>query len=111
MATDGSAITVSYSGRKSSIKDPAATLDYPFDWSDWLAEVGDTILDATATVDDFGATVPLVIESLTKFAGIVTIFVSGGQVGHFHDLTVHIITTSTPARIDERTLRLKIKER
>lgn len=111
MATDGSAISITYSGRKATVKDPQSKLDYPFDWSDWLADVGDTIADATAKVNNFAATTPLVIESLTHFAGVVTVFVSGGQVGMSHDLTVTIVTANVPARIDERTLRIKIRDR
>jgi hypothetical protein len=109
---DGSAITTSASGKKSAIKDPDAVLDFSFDWSDWLAEVGDTIIQHAFNVTDpDGATVPMVVTSTVRANGIVTAFVSGGTVGKTHALTCRITTGSTPPRIDERTLFVKIRER
>lgn len=110
--TDGNAISTSGTGKKSTIKDPQATLDYSFYWKDWLAEIGDEIAVLTASVDNpAGAAVPLTIVSQTHFDGIATVFVSGGTLGKEHALRCRIATSSTPPRVDERTLYIKIRER
>jgi hypothetical protein len=113
MATDGNAITTSSTGRKSAIKDPNSTLDYSWDWRDWLAQVGDSIVTATFIVTDpEGATTPLVVASSVHFDGMVTAFVSGGTVGKTHKLTCRITTNSTPTpRTDDRSLYIIIRER
>lgn len=112
MAEDGNAITTSATGKKSAIKDPEATLDFSFDWSDWLAETGDLLTDHQFTiVDPAGATEPLVEVQTLRAEGIVTAFVSGGTVGMTHTLTCRVTTDSIPPRIDERTLSIKIRER
>lgn len=109
--TDGNAITTSATGKKETVKDPQAVLDYSFYWKDWLAEIGDSIATLTASVVNPPAVaIPMVIVSKSHFDGIVTVFVSGGTVGKKHALNCRITTTSTPTRTDERTLYVKIKD-
>lgn len=86
------------------IKDPSAKLDYGFDWSEWLGT--DTIVSSTWAVDAAGPTLSNPTFSATK----TTIWVAGGTVGSKYRLTNHIITASSPAREDERSFNLKIKE-
>lgn len=86
-------------------KDPDATLDYQIDWSDWLAD-GESIVTSEWVVS--GATV----DGEESTATISTAWLSGGAVGRSISLTNRITTDSTPvARIDDRTLIIKVAQR
>ena len=86
-------------------KDPDATLDYSFDWTDWLD--GETIAEYEVTVD--GVTK----VSDVRAGAIVTAWISGGVAspGTFASVTCSVTTDSSPQRTDERTIYLKIVER
>ncbi len=90
------------------LKDDEAVLDYPFNWTDWLAEndPDDTITGATGSV-----TGGIVIDSVTVQPGglIVTPVLSGGTPGETATFTMHIVTAG--GREDDRTIHLKIRER
>jgi len=88
------------------VKDPDATLDYVFDWDDWLTPLVDTIASVEFVLSD-GLT--SVAESST--ATTATIFVSGGVAGEVEEITCRITTNSTPPRVDDRTAFLTINER
>lgn len=88
-------------------KDPDATLDYAFDWSDWL-ETGESIVSVVIDID----------SGLTENTGdrevgseVVKIWVTGGSVGERYAASCEITTDNTPARIDERTIYLEIMNR
>lgn len=81
--------------------DPDATLDWAFDWSAWLAD-GETIT-SHETVPD-GVTV----DSSSESAGVVTVWVSGGQLGSAR-VTCRITTSA--GRVDDRTRMLYVRER
>lgn len=83
-------------------KDPNAKLDYPFDWTEWLA--GDTIASFVATVVG-----TVTIFSSANTALIVTVWLTGGTVGELATLACRITTAA--GRIDERTIRVRIKEK
>ena len=85
------------------VKDKDATLDYTWDWSDWLGQ--DTISVASVTVDDN----TLQINSVAQNATAVTVWVSGGQPGKRYGLTCRVTTTG--GRADERTIFLDVIER
>jgi hypothetical protein len=86
-------------------KDPQATLDYAIDWSDWLSE-GEEI------VNSVWATSSGAIQSPSFTATATGVWLSGGEVGIAITLTNTITTNSTPvARIDERSLVIKVKQR
>lgn len=90
-------------------KDPDAYLDYAIDFTDWLAEVSDTIASATAIVDPDDSAA---VEDVEVLGGnTVRVWVSGGEVGTTVALTVSIVTSNVPPRLDDRTVFLKIKER
>lgn len=93
--------------RPSIVKDPSAVLDYVFDWTDWLAEVGDAIASYSVTVD--GVTK----DSDSRVGARVTVWVSGGvaTAGEVASITCSVTTTSSPARTEQRTIYLKIRER
>jgi hypothetical protein len=93
-------------------KDPAAKLDYLFDWapktndvglSDWLEE-GETISTYEVTVPT-GLT--LVSHAKIKNNTAIVAWVSGGTLGNTYDLTCKITTTPN-GRIDLRTIHIKI---
>lgn len=91
------------------IKDPDATEDFGFNWALFLGD--DTIASSnwTADPDDSGNTDALVIEEDTHTDTMTTVWLSGGT--GVYRLTNHIVTTNTPAREDDRTFVLRIRER
>lgn len=89
----------------SFIKDPAALLDYTWDWSEWLAEVTDTIASATVAVPD-GLTA---VGSPTVDDTAVTQRVSGGAVDGAYTMVCQVTTVG--GLVDERSIYLTISER
>jgi len=89
----------------SFIKDPAALLDYTWDWSAWLAEITDTISSATVAVPDglTAAGAPTVSDTA------VTQRVSGGTLDAAYTLVCQITTAG--GLIDERSIYLTISNR
>lgn len=90
-------------GRTAINHDPGATLDYTFDWTEFLASSGDAVAGASATCS--GATV---VGSPVVSGQKVTVWVSGGTAGTTATLTVTITTDSSPARIEPVSVQLKI---
>lgn len=84
-------------------KDPNATLDYVWDWTDWL-EVGETI-------QSFALTIPLglTLVSSSNTTTTVSAWVSGGTVLIGYALICRI--TTTDGRVDDRTLYIACHER
>ncbi len=85
------------------IKDPGATLDYSFDWTDWLG-TGETIASTSWTVP---AGLTKVSETNTAYTS--TCRISGGVVSTNYTVTCQI-TTST-GEIDRRSLQLSVQDR
>lgn len=85
-------------------KDPAAVLDYTFDWTPYLTPTVDTIASV-----EFFTSAGLTKTSQSNTTNTATAFVSGGVVGATEKLTCRIVTTG--GRTDERTIDLKILER
>jgi hypothetical protein len=88
------------------VHDPEAVLDYPIDWTAWLAEVDDTIVSHEVTVEPEGA---VVIDSTEATATKVTAWISGGTDGENAKVTCHIVTAG--GREDDRSIRLSVRER
>jgi len=86
-------------------KDPNATLDFGFDWSQWLA-TGESISSYTITVS--GSTTLTKISD-TNTSGSVIVWLSGGTSGSRYEVAC-LITTSAN-RTDERTIKLDIRNR
>lgn len=98
--------TVSGNAGPIGSKDPNSTIDIHFDWTNWLADIGGAQLSAV----DF-----ILSPGLISSAGIPTtvggtVFVSGGSIGQNLSITCRITTATTPARIEDRTIVLQIKE-
>lgn len=83
-------------------KDPAATLDYQFNWAEWLA--GDTITASTWTADD-----GLTVEDDDFTNVLTTVWLSGGTAGLAYAVTNRIVTAG--GRTDERTLSIVVMEK
>jgi hypothetical protein len=101
-------VTDPASGKSSIVKDPTATLDYPFDWTAYLADVGDTIASAMFTITG-SATAAITAQSNTTVKAVA--WIAGGAIGDTVKLNCKITTTSTPARLDDRSVYIKIKAR
>ena len=85
------------------VKDPDAVLDYGFDWSAWLA-AGETIATSTWTVP-----VGLTNESESNTDTLSVVWLSGGTDRQTYQVVNHIVTSQ--GREDDRTLKIKIKDR
>ena len=93
-------------------KDPAAVLDYTFDWaaltngtgkSDWLAS-GETISSYTVTAD-----AGITKNSDTNTSTTVTVWLSGGTIATRYKIVCQIVTNFS--RTDERTITIAIENR
>lgn len=85
-------------------KDPDAELDYSVDWSTWLAS-GETIATYAISADSSLIT----ISSCEVTGAVVIAWLAGGNVGQSYDISVKIETSLS--RVDERSFRVKIKQR
>jgi hypothetical protein len=102
------------------VKDPDAVLDYKFDWqaltngtgtSDWLAS-GETIAAASHTITVTPVTAsPLTVDSSSQTDAntSVTVWLSGGLAGTDYKVACEITTSAS--RTDERTMKIKCRER
>lgn len=85
------------------IKDPGATLDYSFDWTDWLG-ASETI---TATSWTVPAGLTKVSESNSSY--VSTCRISGGTLNTSYTVTCQI--TTNEGEIDQRSLQLVVQDR
>lgn len=86
-------------------KDPAARLDYTWDWSEWLADVSDTISSAMVTVPS-GLTA---VEAPVVGEATVTQRIEGGTLDSAYRMVCQITTAG--GLIDERSMYLTISDR
>ena len=89
----------------SYVKDPSARLDYTWDWTEWLAEITDTISSATVTVP--AGLTAVGAASFTTTA--VTQRISGGTLDDAYTMVCQITTAG--GLIDERSIHLTISNR
>lgn len=80
-------------------------LDHAIDWGDWLDE-GETITEVPTVVPSPAG---LTIADIDEVLGLVTWRVSGGDLGQDYIVTCRITTSA--GRIDERSLRYRVRER
>lgn len=85
-------------------KDPNAVLDYIFDWADFLGN--DTI--ATSTFPSFPSGITNVSSSTSTTD--VTLWLSGGSEGQDYQITNRITTNSTPARVMDWVLLVRVTQ-
>lgn len=106
------------SGVVGTVKDPAAVLDYAFDWTAWLTAASspaDTIASYVLTVEEREAEdkdpddeSDLVIDAHSRSGAVVTLWLSEGFVGSRLMVTCHITTAG--GRQDERSISVAIEE-
>lgn len=86
---------------------PTSSLDVSWNWSGWLA-AGETIA-AAAVSGPAGAA----LFSQTQAAGIVTVWVApqGLAAGTVLPIVCTVTTSSTPPRVDSRTISLIVQQR
>jgi hypothetical protein len=85
------------------VKDPDATLDWPFDYLRWLVP-GEEIV-ASTVVADAGITV----VSSSHTATNVVVWLSGGVNGASYTVTSRITTNA--GRIDDRSITIHVLNR
>lgn len=88
-------------------KDPAAVLDYEFDWSAWLAE-GETIT-GTPIIEAPGLNVNPDAKTTQVVDGKVTFWLGGGTAESFYDVACKVTTSA--GRTDRRTAQLRVAAR
>ena len=86
----------------SYIKVPAARLDYTWGWTDWLADIDDTISSATVTVPEGLTAVGQPVVTDTD----VTQRIEGGTLDNTYRMVCQITTVG--GLIDERPIDLTI---
>lgn len=84
-------------------KDPDATLDWHFDWLNWLATA------ETITSSSFIVTAGLTLVSNTNTTTNTTVWLSGGQTGHVYTVTNRVVTSG--GRTDDRSIIIRVKDR
>jgi hypothetical protein len=88
------------------IQDPQATLDYPFDWSDYLVQLGNDTIQTSAFTVDSG----IMVESDAILDPSNTVvWLSGGVKGKRYAVTNHVLTAG--GREDDWTIYVLVKER
>lgn len=84
-------------------KDPQAKLDYGLDWSAWLGD--DTITASDWVAEPAG----LALSGFAHDKKKTSVYAAGGQAGSAYLLRNQVSTAA--GRIDERSIKLKVKER
>lgn len=97
-------------GRPIIEKDPVAKLDYIFDWTAYLAGISDTIASVTFTLTSDKPNSTAQVVSSSNTATTATAWVGGGVIDELIQVDCKITTASTPARIDSRSIWIKIKD-
>lgn len=94
------------------IKDPDATLDYTIDFSA-LLEDGETIASVEWEIagDDDVLTLGTGDRAPSNSDTAATCWLSGGTLSATYTVTARVTTSASPARIDDRSFRVVIKQR
>lgn len=85
-------------------KDPDAVLDYIWDWSAWL-KPGETLVTRDVAVEAGSS----VVDSATIVGATVVAWISGGTLDE--DAEVRCRISTNEGRIDDRTVKIKIRRR
>lgn len=84
------------------VKSPTETIDYDFDFADWLADREDSIASFSVTLD---AGLSLVSSSLAN-SGIVRAFVAGGTAGRLYRASA--LVTTTGERVKQALIEIRV---
>ena len=88
------------------IKSPDATVVFAFDWRDWLAS-GETIATHTLNTSACG----LILTNDYHTSASVIFLASGGVAGQRYPIVCRITTSGSPNQIDERSIKIDVKNR
>lgn len=91
------------------LKDPTSTLDYVFDWSDWLAE-GESIQSFQITVPT-GITLGTGTRAPVEDEGKITYWLSGGTKSFSYTIQCTVTSDAVVSRIDNRKMIIKVIDR
>ena len=83
-------------------KDPAAVLDYDFDFATNYLAGGETISSETVTAE-----AGLTVDSYSESSGVVTAWLSGGTASQDYTVTCQIVTSAS--RTDERSITIQVR--
>ena len=77
----------------------------------WLDDENSEIIDSTDW--DFTQATGLTKDSdvVSADGKVATAWISGGTAGETYEVSCEITTNNSPARTDERTIKIKVKER
>jgi hypothetical protein len=91
-------------------KQPIEVKDYPIDYSDWLGEVADTIVNAEAAIvcTSNAEDVALVASNLVISTMGVSVWLSGGTAGEKYKVSVNVTTAA--GRVDQSEFIVKVKD-
>lgn len=90
-------------------KDPDAVLAYGFDWTNWL-ESGDSVSSvAVAVTAPTGDSTPIVVDSSGVSGAVTSATLSAGTVGN--EYLIRFRMTTANSLVDDRTIRIYVKER
>ena len=89
-------------------KDPAATLTYSVDWSDWLPGE-DTISTSTFAQESVHTTANLTVGAAATVTGVTSSTISDGAEGQVY--TVLNTITSSNGLTDARRFKIRVEKR
>lgn len=87
-------------------KQPADVQDYDISYVDWLAALDDTV-NSVAVVTEVGVSQP---TPATCIAGVVKVWIAGGTDNVTYKVTCTLTTNSSPARVKQVEILIKVKE-
>lgn len=87
------------------VKDPDATVPVTFDWAAWLGD--------SAQISSVAWDVPagLTSESTSSTTTTASLYYSGGTAGTTYTIRCRVTSNESPARIDDRSVTVRIAER
>ncbi len=85
------------------VKDPDSRLDFSVDWSVWLQPEETIVASVWLPADGITMSDPSVV------GGRTIVWLSGGTAGSWYAITNRITTSA--GRIDDRTIRVMVRDR
>lgn len=111
-------LTQNAKGVWEGIADPDDDLDYVFNFADFLDPISDSIASFELTATNCSTHDGAIVDADTSGTppttvtdGGVTVFIGVGTVGVKASVTCEITTASTPPRVKQQTLTLKMQAR
>lgn len=95
-------------------KQPADVKDYDVDYTDWLAEITPAVTITSVVVTVSCLTDPTDTALLNTFNVIsspkIKVWLSAGTSRKDYKITVRATMTGSPARVDEREFKIKVRD-